>query len=60
MTRDEETLAVALLVKKEHGARASVYVAEQIGAQVIAGDQAGVARWQEIASALAPLLKKSH
>ncbi|MGB7655665.1 MAG: hypothetical protein WBL74_09295 [Novosphingobium sp.] len=60
MTRDEETLAAALLIKKQHGADAPVYVAEQIGAQVIAGDEAGVARWQEIGSALAELLKPSH
>lgn len=48
------------LSKKQHGADAPIYVAEQIGAQVIAGDQAGVTRWQEIGSVLAPLLKPSH
>lgn len=57
MTHDEETLAIALLIKKQHGVNAPLHVAEQIGAQVIAGDRAGVARWQEIASVLAPLLK---
>ena len=60
MTRDEETLAVALLIKRQHGADAPVYIAEQIGAQVLAGDSAGVARWQEVASALVPLLKPSN
>ncbi len=60
MTREEETLAVALLIKKQHGAHAPVYVAEQIGAQVVAGDQAGIARWQEIAQALAPLMRPTH
>ena len=59
MTRDEETLAVALLIKKQHGVDAPVYIAEQTGAQVLAGDPARVARWQEVASALATLLKSS-
>lgn len=60
MTRHEETLAAALLIKNQNGADAPIYLAEQIGAQVIAGDQAGVARWQEIGFALASLLKPSH
>ena len=60
MTQDEETLALALLLKKQHGVDAPVYIAEQIGAQVLAGDPAGVARWQEVAFALVPLLKPSN
>lgn len=51
MTREEETLAIALLIGKQRAGQAPHYIAEQLGAQVVAGDTTGVARWQEIAAA---------
>lgn len=51
MNRNNETLAIALLVEREHGKDGHVYVAKQIGRLAAEGDDAGVDRWREIAAA---------
>lgn len=50
MTRDEELLAVTLWVQRTQGASAAVYIAEQIGAQALRGDHAGVDHWKAVAA----------
>lgn len=50
MTADQERLAEALAVRRMYGGRAALYVAERLGALALAGDDAGVARWQQIAA----------
>lgn len=57
VTPDEERWAEALAVERIHGADAPRYVAERIGALALAGDQAGIDRWKEIASRLDQLLR---
>jgi hypothetical protein len=55
MTSERELWACALLVERELGDNAAVYVAERIGALALEGDAAGVARWKAIAEKLALL-----
>ena len=50
MTPDEERLAEAIAVRRMYGDRAALHVAERIGALALAGDAAGVERWQQIAA----------
>ena len=57
MTDDEERLAEALAVQRQHGGNARIHVAERIGALALAGDAAGVDRWKAIAGALDELLR---
>jgi len=45
-------LAEALAVERLHGDQAPLFVAERIGALALAGDDAGIARWVEIAKKL--------
>ena len=45
------------MVNRIHGERASVHAADRIAALALAGDAAGVARWQEIAMRLDQLLR---
>jgi hypothetical protein len=52
MTPDRELWACALLVEREHGERAPVWIAERIGALALAGDAAGVERWKAVAACL--------
>ena len=52
MTPDRELWACALLVEREHGERAPLWIAERIGTLALAGDAAGVERWQAIAACL--------
>ena len=60
MTPDQERMAEALAVERVHRARAPSYVAERIRALALAGDIAGVERWQAIAARLACLLATSR
>lgn len=55
MTSDREVMAEALWVEQNHGDKGPVFVARQIGALALRGDEAGIARWQRIARALASL-----
>lgn len=48
-----ELWACANQVHKLHGKNAPVHVAEQLGALALAGDEAGIRAWQEIAKRLA-------
>lgn len=50
VTGDQERWAEALMVHRQHGDRADVYIAERIASLVAAGDEAGVERWREIAA----------
>ena len=55
ITPEREMWACALLVEREHGDKAAVYIAERIGALALEDDAAGVARWKAIAEKLALL-----
>ena len=57
MTEEQEIWAVALWVEKHHGDRGSVYIAEQVGRLVLAGDEAGVAMWKKIAARYSELMQ---
>ena len=46
---DKELWACALHVERQHGDDAPRFVAERIGALVLAGDTEGVATWKAIA-----------
>ncbi|QTH22024.1 hypothetical protein HRJ34_00320 [Rhizorhabdus wittichii] len=52
MSPDEERLAEALAIKRMHGERAAVFVADRIGALALARDRAGVERFMAIAAKL--------
>ncbi len=52
MTADQEVWACALAIERQYTDRAATHVAERIGALVLAGDLAGVARWKRIAACL--------
>lgn len=55
MTPEHELWASALLVEREQGDNAPIWIAERIGALALAGDVAGVARWKSIAEKLSLL-----
>lgn len=55
ITAERELWACALLVEREQGDNAAVYIAERIGALALAGDADGVARWKAIAERLSLL-----
>lgn len=57
MTPDEEREAEALMVWKMHSNWAPYFVADRIGALALAGDQAGVERWKQIATSLDALMR---
>jgi hypothetical protein len=48
---EREMLAAALWVERHHGDNGPVFIAEQIGAQALQGDAAGVERWKASAAA---------
>ena len=52
---DEERVAEALAVVRRYGADCYIHVAERIGALALAGDAAGLRRWQEIAAEIEQL-----
>jgi hypothetical protein len=52
MTPDHERWAEALALEKRYGADAPRYVAQHIAALALAGDEAGVRRFKEIAARL--------
>jgi len=52
MTSERELWACALAVEHQHGAGASAFIAERIGALAMAGDVAGLKRWKAIATCL--------
>ncbi|WP_454278178.1 DUF6961 family protein [Sphingomonas sp. Marseille-Q8236] len=49
MNPDQERHAEALAIERLHGPDAPRWIAERIGVLALAGDDAGVARFQEIA-----------
>lgn len=49
MTPEREIWACALLVEREHGDRATEFIAERIRTLATADDLLGVKRWQAIA-----------
>lgn len=55
ITPERELWDCALLVEREHGDNAAIYIAERIGALALDGDAAGVARWKVIAEKLSLL-----
>lgn len=57
LTEDRHLWACALAVEKQHGAAAPQFVAERIGALVLAGDRAGVERWKAIAAKMEALAR---
>ncbi|RZF63908.1 hypothetical protein EWE75_14060 [Sphingomonas populi] len=52
MTPDEARWAETLAIERIHGDRSPVWVAERIGELALAGDEAGVQRFKEIAARL--------
>jgi len=56
MTPDQETWAIALHVQRVHGEDGPRWIAERIGALAMQDDDAGVARWKEIATAYEMLM----
>lgn len=50
MSENEENLAIALELQRQHGAQGPRYIAEQLGAVALRGDAAGISRWQRIAA----------
>lgn len=59
MRADLERWAEALAVEREHGANAGDFFAERVRTLALAGDQAGVVRWLDIATRLDQLLDAS-
>jgi hypothetical protein len=55
MTPERELWACALLVERQHGEGAPVWIATRIGELALAGDDAGVERWKSIADRFARL-----
>lgn len=55
MNEEQHLWACALQVERRHGAKATIFVTERIDALALAGDIAGVERWQAIASCLGQL-----
>ena len=52
MKPDQQILACALEIERQHGDRAPVHVAAEIGRLALEGDAEGVAMWKRIAAAL--------
>lgn len=50
MTLEQERWAEALLAVRLHGAAAPVWIAERIGALALAGDEAGIMRFRDMAA----------
>lgn len=57
MTPDQERYAEALTIERMHGADAPRWIAERIGSLALAGDEAGVLRFVEIARRLDELMR---
>lgn len=55
ITPDRELWACALMIERDHGDNAAVWIAERIGALASDGDADGVARWKAIAEKLSLL-----
>ncbi|WP_443029356.1 DUF6961 family protein [Sphingopyxis sp. QXT-31] len=52
VTPERELWACALLVERQHGEAAPLWIATRIGELALAGDMAGVERWKAIAAKL--------
>lgn len=52
ITPERELWACALLVERQHGEAAPVWIATRIGELPLAGDMAGVERWRAVAAKL--------
>ena len=52
MTPEQERWAEALAIERQHGADAPRWVAVQIGALALAGDESGVRRFRDIGAKL--------
>jgi len=52
MTPERELRACALLIERQHGEGAPLWIATRIGELALAGDMAGVERWRAIAACL--------
>jgi len=50
MNHEQEIMAEALWVERNHGSGGPVLIASRIGALVLMGDTAGVERWKAIAA----------
>ena len=56
LTQEQDRWAEASVVHRLRGVRASVFVAERIGALALAVDEAGIARWTQITARLDTLM----
>lgn len=50
MTPERERWAEAIAIKQRYGDQPHAHIAEQVARLALAGDQAGVIRWREIAT----------
>lgn len=50
MTSEQERWAETLAIAKRHGGMAPAVIEERIRTLALAGDEAGVSRWREIAA----------
>lgn len=57
-TPEEERWAEALAVVRDHGEGAVLHAIERVAALSLAGDMAGVVRWQAIAAKLDQLTRR--
>jgi hypothetical protein len=60
MLSEWELWAVANETLRQHGEQAPVFVAERIGALVLAGDAAGVATWKAVAAHIISLTGRAE
>lgn len=56
MDAEQELWACALLVEKQQGSGAPLWIAQRIGELALSGDMAGVERWKAIAAKLDSLI----
>lgn len=52
MDAEKELWACALLLERQHGEGAPLWIATRIGELALAGDMAGIERWKAIAAKL--------
>ena len=57
MTEDEFRWAEAWTIYRTHGDRAELWLAERVGSLALAGDEAGVERFRQIASKLDAIVR---
>ena len=60
MNEDRARWSEALQVERTHGDSAPAFIVERIRALALAGDEAGIERWRQIAARLDQLRRPAH